>query len=198
MAPVRGRVEQDIVRAALDAALEHGFERFVGGIAAVEAEIVAEQKATARARRQALEQPRQAVDVFAVDLDQGQGASALGIDLAVDRLDQRALAHAARPPEEGIVGRPSGREAAGVGEQDVAHAIDADQKRQRHVGDRRDRAQLLGRRFPDEGIGRVEVDRRQGRRRQALDRGHETEEQPGEVGCHAGPAVVGDGGRRAG
>ena len=53
---------------------------------------------------------------------------------------------------------------------------------ERHVGDRRDRAQLVRLGFPDERVGGVEVDRRQGRRRQALDRGHETKQQPGQVG----------------
>src|SRR4029079_8131610 len=107
--------------------------RLVGGIAAVEAEVVAEQEATARARRQALEQSREVSDVLAMDLDEGERASPLGVDLAMDRLDQRALAHAARAPEESVVGRPAGREAAGVVEQDVAHPIDADQERERHM-----------------------------------------------------------------
>ena len=55
---------------------------------------------------------------------------------------------------------------------------------QRHPGDLGDRAQLLRLRLPDEGVGGAEVDLRQDRRRQALDRGHETEKQPGQVGWH--------------
>ena len=51
------------------------------------------------------------------------------VDLGVDRLDQRGLAHAARAPEERVVGRQAAREAFGVVRQRVAHAVDAAQKR---------------------------------------------------------------------
>ncbi len=43
MPPVRGRVEQHIGGPALDAAFEHGLERFVGGVERLEGEVVAEQ-----------------------------------------------------------------------------------------------------------------------------------------------------------
>ncbi len=48
-----------------------------------------------------------------------------GIDGRVRRLDQRRLAHAARAPEQHVVGGQAGGEALGVVEQDVAHAVDA-------------------------------------------------------------------------
>ena len=72
MAPVRGRVEHDIVGPALDAAFEHRLQRFVAGVLLVEGEIVAEQEAAAGAAAQQREQARQARDVLAVDLDQRQ------------------------------------------------------------------------------------------------------------------------------
>ena len=48
VAAVGGGVEQDVVRPALDAAFEHRLQRLVGGVAAVEGEVVAEQQAAPR------------------------------------------------------------------------------------------------------------------------------------------------------
>src|SRR5271154_3278456 len=42
VAPVRGRIEEDVGRPAFDAALECGFKRLIRGVAGVEREIVAE------------------------------------------------------------------------------------------------------------------------------------------------------------
>ena len=74
VAAVGGGVEQHVARTALDAALEHGLERFVAGLAGIEGEIVAEQEAAPPAVGQQMEQARQALDVLAVDLDQRQRA----------------------------------------------------------------------------------------------------------------------------
>src|SRR5690606_11711919 len=109
---------------AVDAALEHRLQRLVGGVAEIEAQIVAEQEAPARAARQTLKQAGQAVDVLAVDLDQRERVWALLVDPPVNCLDQRALAHAARAPQERVVGRPTGGEALRVVEQDVAYPLD--------------------------------------------------------------------------
>ena len=51
VAAVRGRVEQHVVGPALDAALEHRLQRLVGGVAEIEAEVVAEQQKAALAAR---------------------------------------------------------------------------------------------------------------------------------------------------
>ena len=68
----------------------------------------------------------QRLDVLAVDLDQleRRGRSAC-VEAGMDRLDQRALAHAARAPQQRVVGRQAAREALGVLEQDVAQPVDA-------------------------------------------------------------------------
>ena len=42
---------------------------------------------------------------------------AAGLTLGVHGLDERALAHAARAPQQGVVGGQAAREALGVGEQ---------------------------------------------------------------------------------
>ncbi len=77
-------------------------------------------------------QVRQALDVLAVDLDElqqpGVGAEAR-IDRGVGRLDERRLAHAPRAPQQRIVGGQPLGEALGVLHQDVAHPVDALQKR---------------------------------------------------------------------
>ena len=54
-----------------------------------------------------------------------------GVDRGVRRLDQRRLAHAARAPEQRVVGRQAAREALGVLDQNVAHPVDA--LEQRHL-----------------------------------------------------------------
>ena len=96
---------------ALDAAFEHGLERLVGGVLAVEGQIVAEQdEALVRPAQQA-EQVGQGLDVLAMDLDEDQRLAMLVADLRVDRLDDGALAGAARAPEQGVVRRQAAGEA---------------------------------------------------------------------------------------
>ena len=115
MPAVRGGVEDDVVRPALDAALQRRLQRLVGGVAGVEGEVVAEEDEALRPVAQQRHQLRQRLDVLAVDLDQLQRRRAgrqLGGDRGMHRLDQRALAHAARAPEERVVGRQAGGEAA--------------------------------------------------------------------------------------
>ncbi len=53
---------------------------------------------------------------------------ALGVDRGMHRLDQRALAHAARAPQQRVVGGQPVGEAPRVGEQDVAHPVDPAQQ----------------------------------------------------------------------
>ena len=66
------------------------------------------------------------------------------IDVGVDRLDQRGLAHAARAPEQRVVGRQTAREALGVLDQDVAHPVDALEQRHLDAIDPRHRASAAG------------------------------------------------------
>jgi hypothetical protein len=44
MPPVRRRVKQDVLRPTLDSAFQHGFQRFVGRVARLEGEVVAEDE----------------------------------------------------------------------------------------------------------------------------------------------------------
>ena len=76
---------------------------------------------------------------------------------ACDRLDQRALAGAARAPQQHVVGREPGREPLGVVEQNVAHPVDPAQQTDRHPVDRRHRFQPFAVGMPDEGVGGIEI-----------------------------------------
>ena len=109
----------------------------------------------------------QALDVLAVDLDQLQPAfaDAATVDLGVRRLDQRRLAHAARPPQQRVVGGKAAREAHRVVEQEVAHAVDAVQQRDVDPVDLGDRLERAAVGAPDEGVGGGHRHRRGGRRR---------------------------------
>src|SRR3546814_4652757 len=65
-------VEEDVGRAALDAAFQHRLQRLVAGILAVEAEVVAEQDAGPVHPAQVAEQAGQGGNVLPVDLHQGE------------------------------------------------------------------------------------------------------------------------------
>ena len=120
-----------------------------------------------------MQEPGQAVDVLPMDLDQGQRARMAAVDLAMHGFDQRALAHAACTPKQGVVGRASGGEALRVGEQNVANPGDPHQQLEWDGGDSLDRPQAVVLRLPHEGIGGVEVALRRGRRRQSFERLHQ-------------------------
>ena len=109
-----------------------------------------------------MQQARQALDVLAVDLDQHQAIGRSLVEPGVDRLDQRALAHAAGTPQQRVVGRQAVGEAARVLEQRLGHPLDAAQQVERHAGDPRHRPQPLAPRLPDEGVGCIEVDTQSG------------------------------------
>ncbi len=160
MPPVGGGVEQHIGGPALDAALEHRLQRLVGGVDRLERQIVAEQNESMLGRRaQMAEEAGQGVDVLAVDLDQLEAREA-GIDGTMHGLDQGALAHAAGAPEQRIVGGQAAREAFRVGQEGVAAAVDALEKRQRHPVDAPDRRKSPGLGLIDEGIGGREIGHR--------------------------------------
>ena len=99
-------------------------------------------------------------------------------------LDQGTLAHAASAPQKGVVGRPPRGKALGVGEQDVAHPIDADQQFERHARYLRDRAQLLRLRLPHERIARLEVRLGAQRRLKALDRSDQAQQHACKIWSH--------------
>ena len=78
-------------------------------------------------------QDGQAVDVLAVNFDQLQRrqapAAQPGVDVGVGGLDERGFAHAARAPQQRVVGGKSPRETLGVVGQKIAQPVDAAQQR---------------------------------------------------------------------
>ena len=68
------------------------------------------------------------------------------------RLDERGLAHAARAPEQGVVGgKPLGK-TLGILDQDVARQFDALEEPDLHPVDLRHRLKSRRRGMPDEGL----------------------------------------------
>ena len=123
---------------------------------------------------------RQPLDVLAMDFDELEPAACRmrGADRGMRGLDQRRLAHAARAPQQRIVGRQAAREALGVLDQEVAHPVDALEQRHLDAVDARAPASSRARlRVPDEGVGRGEVGRGGGRRREPLQRLGDPREQ---------------------
>ena len=168
MAAVRGGVEHHIVRPAFDPAFEHGLERLVGGVLAVEGKVVAEYDEAALAAPDEAQQHRQGRDVLTVDFDQGQraGRSAqLAVHMGMDGFDDRALARTARAPEQGIVGRQALGEAPGIVEQSLLLPVDALQKVEIDPVDLGHRLEPVAGGMPDIGFGGVYVGagRRRGR-----------------------------------
>ena len=154
---VRGRVEQHVVGPSFDAALEHGLERLVARVAAVEGEIVAEQQEAARAAAQLLQEQGQRVEVLAMDFDQREFAAGLPADRRMHGFDQRALAGAARAPEQGVVGGKSAGELARVAQQDVARMVDPVQQREIDAIDLRHAFEPALARMPDEGLALARI-----------------------------------------
>ena len=75
----------------------------------------------------------------------------------VDRLHQRAFAHPARTPEQGVVGGKAVGEAAGIVEQNVALPVDPAQQPDIHAIDLRHGDQAVAILLPDESIGGIQV-----------------------------------------
>src|SRR3546814_10211176 len=83
VAPVRGGVEEDVGRAALDAAFQHRLQRLVAGILAVEAEVVAEQDAGPVHPAQVAEQAGQGGNVLRSEEHTSELQSLMRISYAV-------------------------------------------------------------------------------------------------------------------
>ena len=86
-----------------------------------------------------------------------------GADRGMRRLDQRRFAHAARAPQQRIIGRQAAGEALGIFDQEVAHAVDALEERHVDTVDAANRRELAAFRVPDEGLGGGEIERRRRR-----------------------------------
>ena len=103
----------------------------------------------------------------------------LAIDRRMRRLDQRRLAHAARAPQQRIVGGQAAGEALGVLDQKIAHPVDPAQDRNVDAVDARNGRQRAAVGAPDEGLGRLEIGLRRGRGRVALKRLGDAAEEVG-------------------
>src|SRR5262249_38656418 len=97
---------------------------------------------------------RKRSDVFAMNLDELEA-----LHLAMYRLDERALAHAACAPQQRIVGREPAGEALGVGDQRIAHAVDAFEQREGYAVDIGDRNETSCLGMPNEGVVDREIRR---------------------------------------
>ena len=118
---------------------------------------------------QMVQQPRHRGQVLALQLDQLEIAK-LGHQRAVDRLHQRGFPHAARAPQQRIVGRVPGGEAAGVLKQRVARPVDPHQEVQLHPVYLRHRLQPVWAHMPDKAGRGGEIRGGQWRWRHALQR----------------------------
>ena len=157
VAAVGGRVKQDVVRPSLDAAVERRLQGFVGRVVVVEGEVVAEDDDAFTGSLQDVEQGGQGVDILAVHLDQFQGNAACCAHIFVNSLDQRGFAHAARAPEQHVIGGKTIGKTQRIFVQDVAHMVNAANELQRNAVRTRDRLQEGVDRRPDETIGRIPV-----------------------------------------
>ena len=72
VAAIGGGVQDDIIGPALDAPFQHRLQRLVGGIVAVERQVVTEHDEMKIRGAQQRHQRRQAFDILAMDLDQFQ------------------------------------------------------------------------------------------------------------------------------
>src|SRR5882757_4685840 len=160
VATVGRGIEDHVVRPALDAALEHGLQRLVGRVLTVEGEVVAEYQEAALRLADHAEQRRQRGDVLAVDLDQRQRSrrpAHLAVHVGVDGLHDRALAGAARAPQQRVVGRQPLGETPRVLEQGLLLAVDAHQQVELDPVDLGDGFHAVAGRMPDIGFGRCDV-----------------------------------------
>ena len=127
MAAVRSGIEDDVIGPAFDAAFQHRLQRFVGSVVAVERQIVAKHDEAEFGTAQQVHQRGQAFDILTMNLDQLEVIRrlALDVDIGMRRLHQRGLSHAARAPQQRVVGGQTVGKAFGVLDQDVAHPVDA-------------------------------------------------------------------------
>ena len=170
MAAVRGRIKQHIGGAAFNAAVEHGLERFVARVVMVERQVIAKDEDALGAAPKLRHELRQALDVLALDFDEDKAAGRVTVDRRMGGFDQRAFSHAARTPEERVIGRQAFGEAVGVVHQQIADVIDAFEEAEidpRHGGHRIQHAACAA---PDKGVGSTQISALGGRRRKPFQR----------------------------
>ena len=150
MAPVRGGVEDHIVRPALDAAVERRLQRFVAAVALIEGQIVRIDDEAAIDAGQIGHQEGQVVDILAVDFDKRAIHAPLG-KVTVHSLDQRRFSGPASAPQQGIVRRHTADKGDSVGKQRVSLVVNATQQPQIDTVDLGDGCQATPRTVPNIG-----------------------------------------------
>jgi len=99
------------------------------------------------------------------------GGRVRGAHGRVRRFHQRRLPHAARAPQQRVICWQAAREAFGILDQQIAHAIDALKKRHLDPIDAGDRHKPPPFRVPDKGVGGGKIRRCRGLRRKSFKRG---------------------------
>ena len=106
MAPIGRGIEDHILGPSFDAAFEHRFERFVGGVLRIEGEVVTKDDEVLRRIAQNTHQLRQRLDILTMNFNELQpGCWVRLADRSVGGFDQRGLPHAAGAPQKRIVSR---------------------------------------------------------------------------------------------
>ena len=181
VAAVGGRIHQQVVGHAGDRTVEDAFHRLVAGLAGFEGKVVTENDEALAAGGDQVHDLRQVHQFVLVHFDQAQ---ALAGEAVQHRLDQRALAGAARAGQQHIVGAAPGDELLGVLGDALLLVLDALQVFEADAVRLLDRLQPAAPAAgaPAEGAGRP-VGGGQGRRQygfDAIEEGVEAVDQ----GCH--------------
>ena len=87
----------------------------------------------------------------------GQRVAGVLVHGGMDRLDQRALAHAACAPQQRVVGGQAAGEALCIVDQQITHTVDSAQQFQRQPVDRSDRQKMAGVGDPHESVGGAKI-----------------------------------------
>src|SRR5512143_427930 len=165
--PVRGGIDQHVLRALLHAAVQQGFEPTEVGLPLVERQVVAEEEEPVRQITELPDDLREREQVPAGELHDPQAPRP---EDGEQPLHARRLPRAALPPQENVVRPPPRNELLRVPEQLLLRPVDADERREFHpvrVRDRHDPASPLAAALPPERLVDPE-DRRVGRRRLPL------------------------------
>ena len=124
MAPVAGRIDQDVVRGAGQRTVERGFEAGIAGLVFGEGQVVDEDNEKVGVLGEQLENIRQAGQPGFIDLYQPQTFRCI---FGVEGLHQRGFSRATRAAEQYVVSGPAFHKLAGVGLDPLFLVVDIDQ-----------------------------------------------------------------------
>ena len=152
MPAVRCGIQDHIIGAPLDPAIQHGFERFILGVVMRKRQVVAIQDEPARRVTQQRQTAAQAGQIFALHFDDFQ-IRVSRIKIAMHSLDKAGFPHPPCAPEQGVVGgQPPGKLFC-IDPQCIAGPVDPDQQRQINPVDPRHWLQPVRIDMPDIGRG---------------------------------------------